>query len=103
MGATQILGGGDVTLTEQITPATKGRKIHIQNIVGILLYYESVVDPTIMVALRSVSANQDNSNEKTAQANKKLLGCYSTHLYDTIIYEQRDMVIRVQSDVSYLS
>ena len=49
---------------------TKVRKTRIQLILGTLLYYERLVDPIIIVYLKSISDNQTTSNETTAQAIK---------------------------------
>ena len=56
----------------------------------------------MLVALRSIDYNQNNSNEKTAQAIKKLLYYCTTNPDATLCYERSDMVLRVHIDVSYM-
>ena len=61
--------GVKVQLTEPIdkTPTlSKQQRIDIQRVIGTLLYYGRVVDPTISVALSSIAAQQSNSTEQTA-------------------------------------
>ena len=86
--------------TGHITPTTKVRNnLHPQTMVT-LLYYARVVDPTVMVALGSISSNQDNINETTAQSIKQLLYYCDTHKDATICYKKNRMVIRIHSDSS---
>ena len=61
------------TLGVKITPATKGIVKSYPKNMGVLLYYSRSVDPTILVALRSISVKQSNINKTTAQSIKKLL------------------------------
>ena len=56
----------------------------------------------MMVALVSIFANQDKSNETTYQSIKTLLYYCYTHPDSTIIYKKISMVLRVHSDGSYL-
>ena len=71
--------------------------------VGTLLYYSRAVDPTIMVALVSISDERAKSNDTTYQSIKQLLDYCTTHPYTTIIYKQSNMVIHFHSNGYYLS
>ena len=89
--------------TGNTTPTTKGRKTHIQQIVGTLLYYAKAVDPTMLVALGSISDNQAKINEIITQTIKQMLDYGATHPNYTIRAKESDMVLHVLSDRSYLS
>ena len=68
--------------TGNTTPTTEGRKTHIQQIVGTLLYYARAFYPTILVDL-----DQINSNETTTQSIKQLLDHCDTYPNTTIRYK----------------
>ena len=68
-----------------------------------LLYYAREVDTILLVDMVSVSDNQANRNETTAQAIKQLLDYCVTHLDDTIHNKESDIVLCVHSCGSYLS
>ena len=69
---------------------------------GTLIYYTRAVESNTLVALVYIADNQYKSNKMTAQAIKQLLDYYATHLNTTICYKERDMVLCVHSDGSYL-
>ncbi len=75
----------------------------IQKITGTLLYYARAVDPTMLVALGTIAAQQSKATEATATAIVQLLDYCATHPNATIRYRASDMVLRIQSDASYLS
>lgn len=75
----------------------------IQQIVGTLLYYARAVDPTLLVALNSISAQQSAATRNTALALNKLLNYVATHPDAAITYEASDMILHIDSDASYLS
>ena len=82
MGVTQIwIKKTNGTRRGHITPATKGIEKSHPKLVGVLLYYSRVVDPTILVGLGAISVNQPNRNETTAQAIKTMLDYRATHPY----------------------
>jgi hypothetical protein len=58
----------------------------LQQITGTLLYYARAVDPTMLVALRTISAQQANGTEATANAIIQLLNYCATHPVSTIRY-----------------
>jgi hypothetical protein len=75
----------------------------LQQIVGTLLYYSITVDPTMLVALGTIAANQSKATATTANAVVKLLNYVATHPDATIRYRRSDMVLYLHSDASYLS
>jgi hypothetical protein len=75
----------------------------LQRITGTLLYYARAVDPTMLVALGTIAAQQSNSTEATADAIVQLSNYCATHPVSRIRYRASDMILRIHSDASYLS
>ena len=86
--------------TEPVDAATKTR---IQQIVGSLLYYARAVDPTMLVALNSLSSQQANPTQATVNHVNQLLDYAATHPEAIIEYTPSAMILKVHSDASYLS
>ena len=51
----------------------------VQQVVGTFLYYAHAVDPTILVALNRIAAQQANSTEETAKVVTQLLNYAAMH------------------------
>ncbi len=75
----------------------------IQQITGTLLYYARAVDPTLLVTLGTIAAQQAKATTTTAKAVQQLLDYAHTHPDATIRYRASDMILRLHSDASYLS
>ena len=84
-------------------PAPITIKKHIQQVVGSLLYYALALDLTMLVALGSIAAQQNNPTAKTLSEVTWLLDYCATHPDATIQYNKSDMVLWTASDASYLS
>ena len=67
-------------------------KKHIQKIIGSLCYYGRAVDPTILVALNTLTSQQNAPTAATATAITKLLNYAANHQHATIRYHKSDMV-----------
>jgi hypothetical protein len=78
-------------------------KKRIQQIVGSFLYYARAVDPTILMALSAIAAQQSTPTEYTRDRVNQFLDYMATHPDTTIHYQASDMVLNVHSDASYLS
>ena len=78
-------------------------KKHIQQVVGSLLYYALALDLTMLVALGSIAAQQNNPTEKTLSEVTWLLDYCASHPDATIRYNKSDMILWTASDASYLS
>ena len=72
-------------------------------IVGTLLFYGRMVDPTIMMALSDLSSAQSSATEETKSAIEKLLNYCGTHPDATIRFYSSDMMLKIHSDASYLT
>ena len=67
------------------------------------MYYSRAVDPTILISLGSISAQQANPTDQTMQKVKQLLDYVATHPDAVITYQASDMVLASHIDAFYLS
>ena len=67
------------------------------------MYYARAVDPTMLIALESVTAHQENPTEHTIQKVKQLLDFAATHPDAILTYHASYMVLAGHSYASYLS
>ena len=82
---------------------SKQETTKIQQIVGSLLYCARAVDPTLLVALGSITSDQNKPTATTAAANTQILNYVATHPLAVIKYTASQMILHVHSDASYLS
>ena len=75
----------------------------MQQVVGTFLYYVSVVDPTMMVALKSITAEQANITQIMAKAVNQLLNYAATHSEAITRYHASGMILHIHSGASFLS
>ena len=75
----------------------------VQKIVGTLLYYSNLVDPTMLAALVSIAAQQSKVTEKNYSDTLWLLNYAATHPNTMIRYTTSGMVLHIHNDASYLS
>jgi hypothetical protein len=75
----------------------------LQQLIGTFLYYARAVDPTILVAINKLAAQQTTATEKTIAAAKHLLGYLAAYPNASIRYRPSTMQLTGQSDASYLS
>ena len=80
-----------------------GEKSHIQQVLGVFLYYGRAVDSTILVALSAIASAQATPTTKTMGLIKIILDYVATNPDAILTYEKSDMVLAVHSDASYLS
>ena len=76
---------------------------YIQQVVGSFLYYARAVDPTILMALSSIAADQAAPTENTMKRVRQFLDYMWTHPDAKIRYRRSDMILNLHSDASYLS
>jgi hypothetical protein len=53
--------------------------ITVQKVTGSILYYARVVDPTVLVPLNDIAAEQTKATEKTQAAMNQMLDYLATH------------------------
>ena len=75
----------------------------IQQIVGSFLYYARAVDPTILMALSAIAAQQSAPTEETLARVNQFLDYMWTHPDAKIRYRASNMILNIHSDASYLS
>jgi hypothetical protein len=81
----------------------KEDKKFIQEVTGTFLFYARAVDPTMLVALSSLAAEQCNPTERTMEKCKQFLDYAATQEDAVITYRKSDMVLAIHSDALYLS
>ncbi len=81
----------------------KEDKRFIQEVTGTFLFYARAVDPTMLVALSSLAAEQCKPTERTMEKCKQFLDYAATQEDAVITYRKSDMVLAIHSDASYLS
>eukprot|EP00957_Ditylum_brightwellii_P019793 1493314-Ditylum_brightwellii.AAC.1 len=84
----------------ELSAEGKGR---VQQVVGTLLFYSRQVDPTMLTALSSIAAEQNNGMASTAQAVAMLLHYTATNPDAKIKFRRSNMILHIHSDASYLS
>jgi hypothetical protein len=62
------------------------RKYHVQEIVGLLMYYARVVNSKLLVALSAIAAHQAKATVATEQVVDLLLDHVATYPNDSIVY-----------------
>jgi hypothetical protein len=86
--------------TEPLLPA---ELTHIQETIGTLLFYGSIIDCTILVALGTIASSQSKGTQATVQAITHLLNYATSHPDAVIRYTTIDMYLHVHSNASHLS
>jgi len=89
----------DHTTALDVTDCSK----HMQEVIGILLYYARVVDPTMLVTLGTLTTQKTNSTQATMQALTHLLNYCATHPDAIICSHASDMVLWTHINASYLT
>ena len=79
----------------------KGKK-YVQSILGSLLYYARAVDPTMLVALNELSAEQANPTQNTLPKITQLLNYAATYPNAILRFHASDMILHADSDAAYL-
>ena len=91
------------TPTDVSPTLDKNNITRIQQIIGTLLYYAGMVDPTLLVALSDLYTQQTKETQITVKNMNQLLDyCYGFP-NETIRYSKSDMVLKVHSDSGYLN
>jgi hypothetical protein len=81
----------------------EAKKNSVQQILGIFVYYEQAMDPTIFMALSVIASQQAASTEKMMKCVNQFLDYMWTHPDAIIWYRASDIILNVHSDASYLS
>ena len=91
------------TPTDMSPTLDKKDIMRIQQIIGTFLYYERMVDPTLLVDLSDLETQQTKETQLTVKNMNQLLDYFCGFPNATIRYAQSDMVLKVHSDSGYLN
>ena len=75
----------------------------LQRVTGKFLYYARAVDPTMLHALSILATEQTTGNQSTVAAMSLFLNYCATNPDSILRYHASDMILRVESDASYLT
>jgi hypothetical protein len=75
------------TTTDETPPLTAQHCLTIQKVTGSVLYCSRAVDPTVLMPLNDIAAEQTKANEKNQAATNQLLDYMATHPNATISNE----------------
>ena len=70
---------------------------------GTFLYYARAVDPTMLVALSAIAADQATPTERTLEKTLSFLDYVATHPDAIITFKKSSMILAIHSDASYLT
>ena len=70
---------------------------------GTFLYYARAVDPTMLLALSAIAANQSAQTEMTYEKTIFFLDYVASHPDAILTFKNSNMVLAVRSDTSYLT
>ena len=76
---------------------------HVQEVVGVLLYYDRCVNIPILPSLTTIGSTQAAATEQSIIVITQLLDNCTTHPNPTLRFTRSAMILRIRSDASYLS
>ena len=76
---------------------------HLQQIVSTFLFYSRAVNPTMLMALSIIATEQTQGTQMTKEKTDHFLTYAAMHPNATIEFYKSDMILKIQSDGSYLS
>ena len=89
---------------EDTSPKLNERKKKlVQQVTGIFLYYVRCVDPTMLMALSAIAADQSSPTKDTLKKTKQFLDYAASHPDAILTYHASDMVLNVHSNELYLT
>ena len=75
----------------------------VKQVVGTFIYYACAFNPTMLVALNSITAEQANSTEAIAKAVTQMLNYSAIHSEAITRYHTNDMILHIDINASLLS
>jgi len=84
-------------------PLDKKKVVHIQLVVGTMLYYVRLLDIEILPTINDIAMQQSKATMKTLADVNMLLDYLATNPNITIMYRKSDMKFKIHSNVIYLS
>jgi hypothetical protein len=83
--------------------ASEPNKKRIQKATGALLFYARAVNPTMLMTISTITAQQSKATQQAIKATNQLLDYCHTHPNAIIEYRASDMQLKIHSDASYLA
>ena len=74
----------------------------LQKIVGKFLYYARAIDPTMLMALKSLAAVQTKPTIENAKQITQFINYSATHPDSITEYRKSGMILHIYSDASYI-
>ena len=84
-------------------PIPEEIKRRIQNKLGTFIYYARSVDCTMLPVLITIAEQQSSPTKNNEAAITQFLDYVATNPSTIILYKYSDMILQIDSDVSYLS
>jgi hypothetical protein len=75
----------------------------IKQVIGVCLYYDRVVDNTILPAHNAIASEQSNGTKRTMKKTIQLLDYLVTQPSAKVQFRASSMILNIHSDASYLS
>jgi hypothetical protein len=101
---TPVYGANTQYATKYETPPLTAQQcLTIQKVIGSVLYYARVADPTVLMPRNDIATEQTKATEKMQAATNQLLDYLATHPDATIRYHASDMILHIHSNALYLS
>jgi hypothetical protein len=86
------------------SPALSDKDVNkLQQLTGMLLYYDRAVDPTLIMSINVLASEQSKVTAVTAEKAIKPINYCNTHPETKIRYHASDMLLHIHSDALYLS
>jgi hypothetical protein len=89
--------------TDDSPKLDKDQITHLQQIIGVFLYYARAIDSTILVTLSNLAAQQTQASELTLQKADQLLDYLASNSDFTLQFYASNMQLAIKSNTSYLS
>ena len=81
----------------------KEEQTHVQKVNGKFLWYGRAVDPTTLVPLSALAAQQSKPTQNTMDKTQHFLDYMATQEPAVLTYRKSDMILAVHSDAGYLN
>jgi len=79
------------------------RKKWIEQVVGVILYYSRMVDPTMLTSVNKIASRQAKPTNEVEEDAIRLLQYAATYPIAVTVFRASDMQLRIVSDASYNS
>ena len=92
-----------VDVPDTTDPLTSAEITHVQQVIGVFLFYARCIDPTISTVLNKLSKQLSSPTKRLLQRLDHLLAYMACHPNAEVVFKASDMQLCIHSDASYLS